>query len=265
MKNVLAIIASIFVFSCSSPGVLAPDTKMTWSGEAVYFNDGNILEIKEITSSNVESLSYYEEQYIVSAGDKLNVTVWGFPEIFPILNYTSDNPLNTRTVNTDGSIYFPYVGKLKVDGNTVEEVRTKISVGLAQKFVDPQIDVTVVDFNEGRTVYIVGEVLFPSSVKLGTESYSLMDAIGEAKGLNPQTAETDVYIMRGLDSENPEIFKLNIDTSDKFLLADRFNLSPRDIIYIGPSNLTQWNRIIVQLFPFSSFLNSVDLLTNRSN
>ena len=69
--------------------------------------------------------------------------------------------------------------------------------------------------------------------------------------------------MRGLDS-SPEIFKLSINTSEKFLLADRFYLSPKDIVFIGPSNLTQWNRIIVQLFPFSSFLNSVDLIRTRN-
>ena len=263
MKFYLILILSFLITACSAPGIMSPKSNMTWSGETIYFSDGDILEIVEINTMNVDSLGYVEEEYVISAGDKLNVTVWGYPEVFPVLNYSADNPLNTRTVKTDGMIYFPYVGTLKAEGSTVEQLRRKITDGLSNNFVEPQVDVTVVDFNEGRTVYIVGEVLFPSSVKLGTEPYSLMDAIGEAKGLNPQTAETNIYIMRGLDSE-PKVFKLKIDTSEKFLLADRFNLSPKDIVFIGPSNLTQWNRIVVQLFPFSSFLNSVDLIKSRN-
>ena len=248
---------------CSAPGVLAPDSNISWSGERIYFSDGNLLEVIEINGSNVEELSYNEAEYVVAPGDRLNVTVWVYPEIFPVVNFSTDNPLNTRTIRTDGTMYFPFIGNFKAEEKTLEELRKFISDGLSDDFVDPQVDVTVVDFNEGRTVYIVGEVLFPSSVKLGTEPYSLMDAIGAAKGINPQTAEKDVYIMRGLESD-PMIYKLSIDTSDKFLLADRFNLSPKDIVFIGPSDLTKWNRIIVQIFPFSSFLNSVDLIRTRN-
>ena len=262
MRLALQTFILILLSACSAPGGLSPKSNTTWSGEQVYFSDGNLLEVINIDAMNVLKHSYFEEEYVISAGDKLNVTVWGFPEIFPVLNYSVDNPLNTRTVKTDGMIYFPYVGNIVAEGNTVEGLRSLISNGLSENFVDPQVDVTVVDFNEGRTVYIVGEVLFPSSVKLGTEPYSLMDAIGEAKGINPQTAETEIYVMRGLD-EKPKVYKLTINTSDKFLLADKFNLSPKDIVFIGPSNLTQWNRVIVQVFPFSSFLNSVDLIRTR--
>ena len=46
-------------------------------GETIYFSDGNLLEIKEINNINVDSLRYIEEEYVMSAGDKLNVTVWG--------------------------------------------------------------------------------------------------------------------------------------------------------------------------------------------
>lgn len=262
MKQLRLLLFILLISGCTAPGVLPPTSNVSWSGETFYFSDGQKIDVDEITQLNVETLSYNEKEYIVSPGDKLNVTVWGYPEIFPVLNYSTDNPLNTRTVKTDGMLYFPYIGNFKAQGQTLEELREYISTGLSKNFIDPQVDVTVVDFNEDRTVYIVGEFLTPSSVKLGTESFSLMDAIGEAKGLNPQTAETEVYIMRGIESK-PMILKLVIDTSDKFLLADRFNLSPKDIVFVGPSNLTKWNRVIVQLFPFSSFLNSVDLIRTR--
>ncbi len=263
IKKLTFLCTILLLTACSTPGVLAPDSNVSWSGERIYFSDGNLLEVIEINGANVGELSYFEAEYVVAPGDKLNVSIWGYPEIFPVMNYSTDNPLNTRTIRTDGTMYFPFIGNFKAEEKTLEQLRKFISDGLSNDFVDPQVDVTVVDFNEGRTVYVVGEFLSPSSVKLGTEPYSLMDAIGEAKGINPQTAEKDVYIMRGLES-NPMVYKLTIDTSDKFLLADRFYLSPKDIVFVGPSDLTQWNRVIVQIFPFSSFLNSVDLIRTRN-
>ena len=113
MKHLRLAILTILITSCAAPGVMSPKSNTSWSGETIYFSDGNLLEIKEINNINVDSLRYIEEEYVISAGDKLNVTVWGYPEVFPVLNYSADNPLNTRTVKTDGMIYFPYVGNSK--------------------------------------------------------------------------------------------------------------------------------------------------------
>ena len=35
-----------------------------------------------------------------------------------------------------------------------------------------------------------------------------------------------------------------------------------DIVYVNASGTARWNKVISQFFPFSSFLNSIDNLTN---
>ena len=40
-----------------------------------------------------------------------SITVWGPPEIFPISNINPDQ--NLRRVDSNGNIYFPYVGIIK--------------------------------------------------------------------------------------------------------------------------------------------------------
>ena len=255
----------ITIYSCSSPGISSPESKISFSGKEYLKKDSNYVEVTKVNQANIDSInSQLNSEYEISSGDKLNVTVWGLPEAFPVTNFGGiDNPMSTRTVSSDGTIFFPYTGLLNLEGLNINQARTLITSKLSESFVDPQVDITIVEFNESRTIYIVGEILVPSTFKIGIEPFTLMDAIGRSKGLNPNTSSAEeVYVMRGLD-EDPQIFRIDLRTSDKLLLAHQFNLKPKDVIYVGPSNITKWNRVVTQLFPFSSFLNQVDLIQSR--
>ena len=46
--------------------------------------------------------------YRIGNGDQIAITVWGLPDIFPIVNINPDQ--NFRRVDSNGKIYFPYVG-----------------------------------------------------------------------------------------------------------------------------------------------------------
>jgi polysaccharide export outer membrane protein len=237
--------------ACKSPGISAPVNSKQ-------------LNIIEITEDNVMSHNSDFRDYVIATGDKLNFTVWGLPEAFPSMSISiKDNPLNTRTVNSDGTLFFPYIGMMDVAGMTITEVRDVVTIRLKEEFVNPQVDVTVVGFNEKRNVYVVGEIISPLTFKVALEPLTLMDAIGKAKGLNPNTSNGgEVYVLRSLNSES-KIYRLDLTKSDNFLLANKFYVEPQDVIFVGPSNITKWNRVVSQLFPFSSFLNQIDLINSR--
>jgi polysaccharide export outer membrane protein len=63
-------------------------------------------------------------QYRVQAGDVLAVVVWDHPELMMPLNpnanttVTKESPRGGVPVNADGTIYYPYVGTVKVAGKT---------------------------------------------------------------------------------------------------------------------------------------------------
>lgn len=265
-KLFCALIFTLTLFSCSSPGIKTPSSITNFSGDESFFSDDKMLNVIKIDNENVLEYKDLENEYFISSGDKLNITVWGLPDAFPPINVSSkDNPLSTRTVNADGTIFFPFVGTVSLSGLSLNQARKLITEKLSLTFIDPQVDITIVEFNEARTAYVMGEIISPTSFKVGIEPISLMDAIGKSKGLNPSTSKaSDVYIMRNLNGD-PEIYKLDISTSDKFLVAQNFYINAGDVIFIGPSDITSWNRVISQLFPFSSFLNQLDLIANRSS
>ena len=75
----------------------------------------------------------------------------------------------------------------------------------------------------------------------------------------------DVFIIRSGVSTNgdPIIFRANLSSPAGFLAAGNFNLLDNDIVYVNAKGTTRWNRVISQFFPFSTFLNSIDNLTNN--
>ena len=138
-------------------------------------------------------------------------------------------------------------------------------------------------------VFVGGEVLSPRALTMHDGRLTLGEALGEAGGLNPQSADAgQVYVVRraqqddtaymtgspgslnglnGLNGPNglvtagadastappalrgPLVFRLDARSASALALAEQFELQPRDVVYVAASTLTNWHRAISQLFP----------------
>ena len=212
-KKISLLITIIFINGCSlSPG-MHMETKSTWLDESKYVSIDSFEDpIKLISISESKDLSSNNNYlYKIGVGDQIAVTVWGLPEIFPVTNISPDQ--NLRRVDANGNIFFPYVGLVKANGKTQDELRDNVTDLLAEYFTDPQVDVTIARFNS-QQVFVLGEVTKPTKLNITDVPISLSKAIGESFGLNTNTAAaSEVFIIRqSLSGEDPLIFYANLKT-----------------------------------------------------
>lgn len=121
-------------------------------------------------------------------------------------------------------------------------------------------------YNESREVYVMGEVIRPQAITFKT-TMNLTQVIGRSGGLNPLTADGKaIYVIRGvanLKEEPATVFHLNGHSPAAFALADNFVMRPGDVVFVGPSGVTEWNRVLSQLLPISSVVGTAALANQR--
>lgn len=274
--------------------------------------------------------------YTVGPGDVLQITVWDHPELTIPAGSMRSSQESGNWVHNDGTIFYPYVGTIKVDGLRVTEIRDLITKRLTQYIEDPQVDVVVAAFrskkvyitgavsdpgtypitnvpmrlvdaigsaggitdnanwsqviltrggrdynlslrdiyqkghpaqnvllqpgdvvnvsrSDDNKVFVLGEVYKAHSVVMGRNGMSLAEALSEGGGLNEREADASgVFVFRKAPEGGDhgiDVYQLNAKDAAALVLADSFELQPRDIVYVTAAPLARWNRVLSLLVP----------------
>ena len=100
-----------------------------------------------------------------------------------------------------------------------------------------------------RKVYVLGEVMRNSVVRMD-RYLTLAEALAASGGVNPNFASSsDIYVIRNTAADKIDIYQLNAKNAMALAMADRFEMNPRDIVYVDASGLATWNRLIGLILP----------------
>ena len=216
------------------------------------------------------------QPYHVGAFDNLNIIVWGHPEFSTIATNsvaagttstagvstgsTSTNPI--VIVQADGTIFFPFIGTISVEGLTTDQLQRKIAQRLSAYLHNPQVTVQVSQFRN-RNIYVLGEVGLPGMQPLTDKPLSVMEALSSAGGISPGTADpSHIYVVRGSYLQ-PDVFWFNAQTPQILMIAEHFPLQENDIIYVPSSILSPWNAFVNQVLPQLSTYYTIKALARR--
>ncbi len=113
-------------------------------------------------------------------------------------------------------------------------------------------DVINVPERRANRVFITGEVIRPAPLWMPRGRLSLADALAEAGGVNPLSAAAgQVFVIRGgeNDEQRARIYHLDAGSPNALVLADRFDLAARDVVYVDTAQVVRWNRVISNILP----------------
>ncbi len=112
-------------------------------------------------------------------------------------------------------------------------------------------DTVRVNAREDSGVYVMGEVNKPATVlPLRDGSLTLSQAISDGGSFDSNTAAgQQLFVIRDSTGDSPQIYHLDATTPVAMLLANQFELQPKDIVYVGQGGLVRFNRVLNLLLP----------------
>jgi polysaccharide biosynthesis/export protein len=125
-------------------------------------------------------------------------------------------------------------------------------------------DILSVPDRQSRKVFVLGELGTAAGINQ-SRSYvmrrgrmSLSEVIADAGGLNPfSSAAGKVFLMRADSNGEPIIYQLDASNPESLIMAEQFTVRPRDVVFVSPTDITEFGRFIGQFFPLTSATQSV--------
>ncbi len=154
-------------------------------------------------------------------GDVFEVRVFGEPDLSGAFR-----------VGPDGTIDFPFCGRLEVLGETTSALATRLTTCLAKGYLrHPQVTVTAKEYNS-KKVLVFGKVQKPGAFPY-TDNMTVVEAIVLAGGFAQFASENSTRVIR--PAKNGEE-RFTVPVEDIGVgRAPNFYLRPGDVVYVPES------------------------------
>ncbi|MBZ0099915.1 MAG: polysaccharide biosynthesis/export family protein [Taibaiella sp.] len=187
----------------------------------------------DILAINVSSISS------ITAGSGTSDPVTIFNEGGTVYNITSSigggqsggGSNKAYLVDANGFIDYPVLGKVKVSGLTLRQVKDMLAKRLEDFVKDPVVEARIINYK----ITVLGEVGSPGSIIASNHKLSVVDAIALAGDMPITGRKDNVLIIRETEGRR-EYARLNLNSRNVFS-SPYYYLKQNDIIYVEPARV----------------------------
>lgn len=149
-----------------------------------------------------------------------------------ITNQASAQIISSYTVDNNGEIDFPIIGKIPVAGLTRQEATERVKQYIidSKQVKDPTV--TIEFMNLGFSV--LGEVTRPGRFRIDRDQFTLFDAISLAGDLTINGERGSVLVMRHTD-DGDECHRIDLTDAEQIYASPAFYIQQGDVVYVTPN------------------------------
>jgi len=156
--------------------------------------------------------------------------------------------MTSFTVDKEGFIELPVIGKILVSGKTATQVGEMIKDSMVNILSHPMVTVKLVN----QYISVLGEVTRPGHIVYSQDQLTIYDALGLAGDISIYGNRRDVILVR---NENGKNVRTSIDlTRADILSSPYYFVQPNDFIYVYPMRKRFWG---FEQFPFVVILTTI--------
>ena len=182
------------------------------------YNKKKLQEI-DFKINNFDDIYNYNYEYILGPADTIS------------LDLTDTDDLdNVYLIDQDGMIDLPFIGKVKIDGLTINDAQNILTEVIQQFYKNPDLQIKIEEFNSSK-VYIVGAVRNQITINLDQKPIRLIEAAIQAN-FNPSAADK-LFGTKGFLRRDDKVYKINLENAFKSEDdKENFYLKKNDVIFI---------------------------------
>ena len=152
---------------------------------------------------------------------------------YTVNSYSSANSVVGYTVDNEGNIDFPILGKIQVAGLKRQEVAELVKRKLIESNQIKDPVVTVEYMNLG--VAVLGEVARPGRFRIDRDHFSIFDALSMAGDLNINGQRKNITLLRHT-LEGDQVYKIDLTSGKNIYKSPAFYIQQGDVVYVSPTS-----------------------------
>ncbi|MDY3032352.1 MAG: polysaccharide biosynthesis/export family protein [Odoribacter sp.] len=227
LQRIFQLLVAVALFSgCAAPKI-------------AYFQDVYAGSAETIaTGTDIRVQPEDKISIVVNSRDPLLTNLFNLPvstrRVGETVSTYRDGAISGYTIDKEGNIDFPVLGKLHIGGMNREEIVNYIKEQLiSQNLVkDPVVTVEFMNLS----VSVLGEVTRPGRYNIDKDRMTLLDAISMAGDLTVYGLRNKVMVQRE-ENGKQNVYVVDLTSAKSLYSSPVYYLKQNDLVYVEPNDV----------------------------